>query len=274
MLRDAISAAAVRLADVSETPRLDAELLAAHLLGVEREELLLWHLGKPVPDGWERAIRRRLESEPLAYITGVRDFWTLRLFVAPGVLIPRPDSETLIEAALEFFHASSGPFSVLDLGTGSGALLLSALSEWPSANGLGIDCSATALEIAATNARANGLDGRAQFRQGNWASGIADRFDLILCNPPYIADDYSLMKDVAAYEPASALFAGRDGLDAYRCLAPQIAARLTPHGCACVEIGYDQAAAAHQLFEAAGLRGEIRLDLAGRPRCLVLTQRI
>jgi len=216
-------------------------------------------------------IARRLASEPVAYITGIRDFWSLRLMVAPGVLIPRPDSETLIEAALRHFGAVP-PRSILDLGTGSGALLLAALSEFPEAMGQGIDRSATALAIATENARQNGLADRAAFHAGNWAEGVDGLFDLILCNPPYIEEASVLPRDVVGYEPAEALFAGADGLDDYRKLAPQIARLLEPAGCACIEIGHDQGGTASPLFRAEELNVTVLKDLGGRDRCLVMTK--
>jgi release factor glutamine methyltransferase len=150
-LREALTAAANRLTEVSDTPRLDAELLAAHLLNIDRNALLLSHLEAEVPPGFLALVDRRMTSEPIAYILGHREFWTLDLKVVPGVLIPRPDSETLIEAALKWFGPRA-PETVLDLGTGSGALLLAALSEFPKAVGVGVDQSPTALAVASENA--------------------------------------------------------------------------------------------------------------------------
>ncbi len=266
-----LRAATDRLASVSDTPRLDAELIAAHALGIERGDMLLRQRDLPVPAGADTLLDRRLGHEPVAYILGWRDFWTLRLHVAPGVLIPRPDSETLIEAAVDHFAGSHGPHRILDLGTGSGALLLAALAVWPDATGLGIDASAAALRIAQANARECGLHERALFREGNWAEGLSERFDLILCNPPYVAEGEALAPDLLDHEPHDALFAGRDGLDAYRILAVQIPALLAPGGAAMVEIGHDQGETAAALFAAAGLGVAVRPDLGGRPRCLALT---
>lgn len=266
-----LRAAAERLATTSDTPRLDAELLAAHALGMARGDMLLKLRDLPVPGTADALLKRRLAHEPIAYILGWRDFWTLRLQVAPGVLIPRPDSETLIEAATAHFGAGAGPRRILDLGTGSGALLLAALSIWQDANGIGIDTSATALRIAEGNADQCGLQNRALFRQGDWAADLTERFDLILCNPPYIAEGEALARDVADHEPHIALFAGCDGLDAYRVLADQIPALLTPGGCAMIEIGHDQGETAAALFTASGLAVAVRADLGGRARCLVLT---
>ncbi len=270
-LREALTTGATRLAAVSDTPRLDAELLAAHVLGIDRNDLLLSHLDSDAPDELSPLIERRMASEPVAYIVGHREFWTLDLKVAPGVLIPRPDSETLIEAAVQWFGACQ-PSSVLDLGTGSGALLLAALSEFPSAHGVGVDRSPTALAIAEDNALRCGLHERTTFRLGNWGEGLEGPFDLILCNPPYISTEARLPETVAGFEPAEALYAGVDGLDDYRNLAAQMTRLLSPTGCAAVEIGFDQAQSAGTLFRAAGLAVDVRQDLGGRDRCLVLTK--
>ncbi|MBA3897731.1 MAG: peptide chain release factor N(5)-glutamine methyltransferase [Sphingomonadaceae bacterium] len=258
--------AARRLAAVSDTPRLDAELLLAHALGISREALLFGN--HPISPEFDALIARRLAHEPVAYITGTRAFWTIELAVTPDVLIPRPDSETLIEAAVAHFGVG-GPKRVLDLGTGSGALLLAALDQWPGATGVGVDASEAALAVA----RANGVriaPGRAEFRLGEWGEGIDKLFDLILCNPPYVEADAALPPDVARWEPAAALYAGPDGLDACRALAPQLARLLAPGGSACVEIGAGQADAASALFAAQGFDIARRSDLAGMTRCLTL----
>lgn len=270
-LRDALTEAAARLAAVSDTPRLDAELLAAHVLGIDRNALLLSQLDEDVPSGFSTLIDRRMSTEPVAYIVGHREFWTLDLKVAPGVLIPRADSETLIEAAL-LWHGPRQPEMVLDLGTGSGALLLAALSEFPSARGTGVDQSPVALAIASENAERCGLGARTGFRLGNWGEGIEGPFDLILCNPPYVSTEANLPETVEKFEPAEALYAGFDGLDDYRILAPQIARLLSPNGCAAVEIGFDQAQSAGTLFRDAGLSVRVKQDLGSRDRCLVLTK--
>jgi release factor glutamine methyltransferase len=268
-LREALRDAAGRLEAVSETPRLDAELLAAFALGCDRNALLLHHLDGKVPQGFADLIARRWASEPVAYITGQRDFWSLNLKVAPGVLIPRPDSETLIEAALAHFGPQA-PRTVLDLGTGSGALLLAALIEYSEATGLGVDRSAEALATATENAHRCGLAQRAVFQKGNWAEGVDGSFDLVLCNPPYIEAGCTLPRDVVDYEPAEALFAGVDGLDDYRVLAPQIGRLLAPSGCACIEIGHDQGESAAALFRAEGLSVAVLQDLGARDRCLIV----
>jgi release factor glutamine methyltransferase len=270
ILREAIARAASRLGGSSETPRLDAELLAAHALGTSRERLLLDHPGEAAPQALEALVERRAGGEPIAYIIGQRDFWTITLHVAPGVLIPRPDSETLIEAAVAHF-GKGGPATVLDLGTGSGALLLAALDQWPQATGLGVDLSEQAVAIAEANARRLGMAERASIVRGDWDAGIADRFDLVLCNPPYIGTGESLPVDVAGHEPATALYAGADGLDAYRRLAPRVAGLLSARGIALFEIGATQGRAVMALFGAQGHHARLIRDLAGLDRCVAIS---
>lgn len=268
--------AMTRLAGSTGTPRLDAELLAAHALGMTREDMILRLPDLALPEGLDDLLERRLQHEPIAQIVGHRDFWTLTLKVTRDVLCPRPESETLIEAAIDHFQAANNgeggePLRILDLGAGSGALLLAALDLWPEATGLGIDISEPALAVARENAQATGLADRAQFRQGDWVTGLSERFDLILCNPPYIRDDAMLPSDVADYEPALALFGGKDGLDPYRILSLRVADLLTPGGVALFEIGFDQGESAANLFRGAFLDVELRRDLAGNARCLVVT---
>ena len=258
---EALRAAAERI------DRLDAEVLLAHLLGVDRGALLLNQDVSIDLQAYETLLNRRARHEPVAYITGHREFWSLDLVVTPAVLVPRPDSETLIEAALA---AGITPATILDLGTGSGALLLAALSEWPQATGLGIDASPAALEIAAFNAERLGLTPRACFQHGDWGQGLDQRFDLILCNPPYVETLADLAADVRDHEPAVALFAGPDGLDGYRRIVPQLSRLLTPTGVAVLEIGATQAAAVSAFAGAAGLSTSNRRDLAGLDRCLIL----
>ncbi len=240
------------LAAVSDTPELDAKILRDH-----------------ARDDGEYAsfIDRRLAHEPVAYIVGTRGFWTIDLDVTPDVLIPRPDSETLIDAAVAYF-GDAGPARILDLGTGSGALLLAALDQWPEATGVGVDASEAALAVAGGNATRI-APGRTDMRLGDWVTGIEELFDLVLCNPPYVEADAELDPQVRDYEPGAALFAGADGLDAYRVLAPQLA-RVTG-GIACIEIGATQAEAVTTLLRNEGFSVTCRKDLAGRDRCLIAT---
>lgn len=266
----ALRRAAERLAAVSDTPRLDAELLMAHAAGVSRGDLILRLRDMEEPDGFAALVDRRLRHEPVAHITGTRDFWTLTLAVSRDVLIPRPDSETLIEAAVEHYRSGRGPRAILDLGTGSGALLLAALDQWREARGLGVDISAQALAVARGNARRCGMEARARFRPGNWCDGIAGRFDLILANPPYIATTATLPPDVCEHEPHIALFAGEDGLDAYRDIADGLRRVMDAGAIALIEIGFDQGESVAALFRGKGFTVELKRDLGGRARCLKL----
>lgn len=268
---EAIRAAAERLAPTSDTARLDAEVLMAHAFGVTRSDLLLRHMRDPVPDSFAALVERRAAHEPVAYIVGSQDFFGLTLAVSPAVLIPRGDSEVLVEAALA---ARPDARRVLDCGTGSGALLLAVLSHLPAADGIGIDRSAEALVVARGNAENLGLGNRAKMRladwdQADWALALG-QFDLVLANPPYVEDAAELDPSVRAHEPAGALFAGEEGLDAYRVLIPQLPQLLTPGGAALVEIGHTQAPAVAAIAAQIGFESRLHHDLGGRPRVLEL----
>ena len=263
-----LKASEALLAATRRIDRFDAELLLAHLLGVDRLVMLAGADREVDYAVLEPLIARREAGEPLAYITGHREFWSLDLLVSPAVLIPRPDSETLIDAALAA-RRDRAPATILDLGTGSGALLLAGLREWPNARGLGVDASAAALAVAKANAERLGLARRAVFQSGDWGKGLRERFDVIFCNPPYVESAAELSPEVMR-EPASALFAGAEGLDDYRRIVPQLPGLLRSGGVALLEIGHTQAAAVLALADAVGLEGIIRHDLAGRDRCLVL----
>jgi len=267
----ALNRATDKLSKTSDTPRLDAELLMAHALGVERDALILHPPTTiTVQAPFDALVERRAAGEPIAYITGKKAFWNIELEVGPGALVPRPDSETLIAAAIHHFAGSERPERILDLGTGPGTLLLAALDQWARATGIGIDSSGEALGYAKANAKRLGLSPRAHFKRGNWAEGVSERFDLLLINPPYVATDADLGPGVAEYEPHEALFAGDDGLDDYRKLAPDVARLLAPGGLAAIEIGHDQGTSAASLFEREGLSPELAHDLAGRPRALLI----
>lgn len=263
-IRSALAEAAARIP--SATPRLDAELLMAHAAGVSHQDLLLKHLGDAVPDGFAGLVERRIGHEPVAYITGSRGFWTVEIGVGPGVLVPRADSETLIEAAVAHFADRSAPLRILDLGTGPGTLLLAALAEWPEAHGLGVDASDVALGYARQNAVDLDFDDRAVFRTGDWADGLDGPFDLILCNPPYIGNAEELGPEVRDHEPSGALFAGDDGLDDYRRIVPDLPRLLAPQGIAVLEIGWTQGPAVAAMVRDAGMIAEVRNDLGNRPR--------
>ncbi|MGC8470256.1 MAG: peptide chain release factor N(5)-glutamine methyltransferase [Acetobacteraceae bacterium] len=255
-----------------EAPRREARLLLEAALGRPRGALLAGAMGGAAAERFAAWVARREAREPLALILGRREFWSLEFAVSPATLIPRPESETLIEAALAAFPERAAVARVLDLGTGTGCLLLAALSEFPAAFGVGVDLAPAAAALAARNARGLGLAGRAGFLAGNWAQALGGRFDLVLANPPYVAtgEIAGLMAEVARHEPRTALDGGADGLGAYRALVPALPALLAPGGRAIVELGAGQAGAVAGLAAAAGLAAEARADLAGVPRALVM----
>lgn len=266
----ALREAAERLAATSDTARLDAELLMAHALGVTRSDLLLRYQRDASPPTFTPLVERRLAHEPVAYITGRQEFFGLPFHVTSDVLIPRGDSEVLVEAALA---ARPDARLVLDCGTGSGALLLAVLTHLPEAHGVGIDRSEAARVVAQGNAEALGLASRATLRladweQPGWADPLGGPFDLILANPPYVEDAAPLARSVREHEPAGALFAGADGLEAYRVLVPQLAGLLAPGGAALLEIGATQADAVSALAYDSGFSVICHRDLGDRERVL------
>ena len=266
---EAIRAATLALGEGTDTARLDAELLMAEALDCTRSDMFLRRMRDPAPEAYAALVERRAAHEPVAYIRGYQEFFGLGFRVTPDVLIPRGDSEVLVEAALA---ARPNARRALDLGTGSGALLLALLSELPRAEGIGIDRSIAALTVATANARALGLAERARLEFGDWtqhdwAVGLG-RFDLILANPPYVEEGAVLAPSVREHEPAGALFAGAEGLDNYRLLIPQLPALLALGGVAVVEIGHSQADAVTAIAAASGLNATLHHDLGGRPRAL------
>ena len=270
----ALREAAALLADTSDTARLDAELLMAHALGATRGELLLRRQNAPEPESFRDLVDRRCRHEPVAYILGEQEFFGLSFHVSPAVLIPRADSETLVEAALA---ARPGARTVLDCGTGSGALLLAVLANLPDAGGVGIDRSEDALVVASTNARDLGLAARASMRMADWTkhgwtADLAGLFDLILANPPYVEDAAALAPSVRGFEPGSALFAGPDGLDDYRLLLPQLPGLLAAGGAVLVEIGSTQAGPVSDIAAGLGFAARLHRDLGSRPRVLELSR--
>lgn len=269
------AAAILRAAGV-ESARLDARLIVAAATGWSREELLVSPRSVPEKAAFETIatmVDRRAAREPLAHILQSREFWSLPFRVTPDVLTPRPESETIVEAVLAWAKTRHSPATLLDLGTGSGCLLLALLHEFPDAAGIGVDRSAAALDIAATNARALGMAGRARFRQGNWADGLTETFDVVVANPPYIAahEIAGLAPEVARFEPKGALDGGRDGLDAYRSLLPGLRRLLVSGGLAALEVGAGQAAAVSAIAADSGLRpAGTRRDLAGIERVVLI----
>jgi release factor glutamine methyltransferase len=264
-------AAVLRTAGI-DNPRLEARLLLAHALGIPIAALLRDPHATADPAAYDTLIARRAAHEPLAYIIGRREFWSLDFAVSPATLIPRPESETLIEAALAAFARHAPPRRILDLGTGTGCLLLSALHEFPGAFGIGTDRAPEAAGLAAANAAALGLAGRAAFLCSDWAAPVAAPFDLVLCNPPYIptSEIDGLMPEVAHHEPQRALDGGAEGLAAYRRIIPSLPALLQPEGVAVLELGSGQAQAVMALAAECGLGATTRPDLAGNSRAIVL----
>jgi release factor glutamine methyltransferase len=268
---DPVVAAVERLREAGVgNPRLDARLLWEHAKRIEAGALVASGRAQGL---FESFVARRAAREPLAYITGHKEFWSLDFAVGPGVLIPRPDSETLIEETRRTYPDQKAALSILDLGTGSGCLLAAALREYPNAHGVGVDQSADALAWARTNVAAHRLEDRTTLIESGWLEEASPGFDVLLCNPPYIptADIAALEPEVARYEPRAALDGGPDGLDAYRALAPRIGRLLKSSGRAFLEIGAGQAEPVVALLAEQGLRLErIAADLAGIPRCLVV----
>ncbi|WP_180952705.1 peptide chain release factor N(5)-glutamine methyltransferase [Acetobacter aceti] len=219
-------------------------------------------------------VRRRGAGEPMAYLSGRKGFWTLDLEVTPDTLIPRGDTETLVEALLRHRPDHHSVTSVLDLGTGSGCLLLAALSEYPQAFGIGVDRAERTARQARKNAKLNDLSSQADFVVADWSDPLNTRFDVVLSNPPYIPknDIPGLMKDVVAYEPGAALDGGDDGLDAYRQIIPRLTELLQPEGLAILEFGIGQEDDVANIARKAGLSVmELCADLAGITRAIVLS---
>ncbi|NNE84563.1 MAG: peptide chain release factor N(5)-glutamine methyltransferase [Alphaproteobacteria bacterium] len=262
-----------------DTARLDASLLVGAATGESAAGLIARperRLSAQESDLLSAMTARRCAREPMAQILGSREFWSLDFDVSADVLTPRPDSETLIEAAGQHAPATGQPFRILDLGTGSGCLLLALLHQYPAASGVGVDISPAAIAMAGRNAERLGLDVRSSFMVGDWTASIAERFDIVVSNPPYIASHEieGLEPEVARYEPRGALDGGGDGLDAYRTLLPLMSEVLAPDGTALFEMGAGQGEAVSSLAQACGLAVEgLRADLAGIPRVAIIRQR-
>ena len=255
-----------------DSPSIDARLLLEAATGATRTDILTDPYRAvtgdqlAVLDGY---VERRLRREPTSRILGRKGFWKILLNVTPDVLSPRPDTEAILDVVLPAFPEGKA-FRMIDLGTGSGAILLAVLAERPAATGLGTDVSAEALAVARENAANLGLEGRAAFLRTDWTAGLDDAsFDLVVSNPPYIAsaEIETLDPEVRDHDPRLALDGGEDGLDAYRVLAPEIRRVLKPGGVFAVEIGWTQGEAVKALFDAEGFADvKITLDLANRAR--------
>ena len=281
-MNDLVLKAATRLAAAGiDSARLDARLLWEHaqnsnpplegsdsdsVSDAERSDAVG---SKEVLQRFEAFVRRREKREPIAYITGRKEFWSMNFEVGPGVLVPRPDTETLIEEAMRIVPDRNAPLRIADLGTGSGAILIAALTEFPNATGIGFESSPEAFRWARDNA--DGLmPNRAEIRLADWNSAEGP-FDLIFCNPPYIpsADIESLEPDVSQFEPRAALDGGPDGLSAYRALAGLLPRLLAHGGHALLEIGLGQAQPMGTLFQMLEI-ARLAPDLTGIPRCVIL----
>jgi len=256
-----------------DDPAREARILLTYATGLSLAGLLAGPERMVDPVAYQALLDRRAAHEPVALILGVAEFWSLPFAVSRDTLLPRPDSETVVQAALD---ACPAPTRVLDLGTGTGCLLLSVLHECPAAWGVGVDLSADAAALAQGNAATLGLAGRSAFMVGDWAAALSGQFDLVLANPPYIrrGDLPGLAPDVRYYEPARALDGGVDGLDAYRTIAAALPDLLAPGGVAVLEVGYDQADAVAALMagrtrfatDLAGIRRAVLLDLSAGAR--------
>jgi release factor glutamine methyltransferase len=277
VLRD--TAVALTAAGI-DNARFEARLLLAHASGLSTEELIS-HGRDPAPAAVADALRtltaRRLKREPVAYILGEREFWGLPFKVSPAVLVPRPDSETVIEAAIGLLPDRTRPLRLLDLGVGSGCLLLTLLREYPKAQGVGLEASPGALAVARENAAVLGVEGRVcwvegDWRQPDWDLSVEGPFDLIVSNPPYIKSDTvaGLMPEVARFEPRLALDGGVDGLDAYREIAARVLRLMAVDGRVLVEVGEGQVSAVAGLLAQAGLDADAPWnDLGGIERVVV-----
>jgi release factor glutamine methyltransferase len=256
---------------------LEARLLLARALAIEETAVLALADAEVEPAKrarLEALVQRRVKGEPLARILGRKEFWSSAFALGPETLVPRPESETVVEAALAALPDRTAALKVLDLGTGTGVLLAAILLERTAAFGVGVDRSERALQVAQENLRALGLAGRAGLVCGDWSAAIAGRFDLIVANPPYIAQSEfdRLPAEVREHDPRLALDGGRDGLDAYRVILPDLPRLLAPAGIAVLELGQGQEAAVGALARTARLsaRGPARRDLLGIPRALVI----
>ena len=279
-IREVLEIAATKLKNAGvEQPIKDARILLGYSLdkpwerfyGKEREIIKSEQL-----HDYGQKVLRRCQREPVSRIIGRREFWNLELEITPFALDPRPDSETLIEAALDKFPDRRRPLNILDLGSGSGCLVLAALQEWPHSNGLGIDIDPHCVELAKANARRNGLSDRVKFQAGDWSNNLDEKFDIVLCNPPYIPtnDIFKLDEEVRFFEPKKALDGGPDGLDCYVQLSSQFRKLLTAHGLIFLEIGFHQKKQICEIMRISGLDViGIKKDIGQRDRCLILSHK-
>ena len=252
------------------TPDLDARILVRHSLGLSDADLITGQgvVTQKQQNSLDRVLERRMAGEPVSRILGFREFWGMKFIITPDTLDPRPDTERLVEMAVESMK-DRPPGRILDLGTGTGCILLSLLKEFPGATGIGIDINAGAVDVSRENMENNGLSGRAVFQTGNWTDSLSESnglFDLIVSNPPYIPESHieSLSVEVRNHDPILALVGGKDGLDAYKTILMKIKDFLTPQGCVLFEIGQNQDADLVRLVEESGFTvRRIGADYAG-----------
>jgi release factor glutamine methyltransferase len=275
LLREVLRHAEALLREAGvDTPELDARILMGAALGMTREHMLIHATARLNPAQAGRVlgfIARRVDREPVSRILGRREFWSLDFHLSPATLDPRPDSETLIDEALAGIADKKAPLSILDLGTGTGCLLLALLSELPNAAGTGIDRSEEAVATATANARRLGLGQRARFAIGDWGTGLAERFDVVVSNPPYIPDAEveTLAPEVVRFDPVAALAGGPDGLNAYRTIVAQLPNLLKSNSKVIFEVGAGQSGDVSALLASAGFSGiGTRRDLAGVERAV------
>ena len=270
-LSDELAAAGI------EEPRLEARMLMSFAAGLEQSRIIGYPEDEIAADTAAKLnnlAERRKTGEPIAYITGQKEFWSLNFKVSEETLIPRPDSETLIEAVLAKLPDKSASPRILDLGTGSGCLLMALLSELPNATGLGVDINPETCEIARENAEQFGLTSRAKIKTNDWMTGLDGEFDIIISNPPYIVESEiaALEPDVKKFEPHLALSGGADGLSAYRLIAAQCRAHLPPNGLLAVECGMGQVTDIKGIFEKNNLMVKnVHKDIANVERCILAT---
>lgn len=273
LIKEALKDVTGKLAKVSESASLDASLILSKVTGYSKLELFMKDEEVLMADKIseiEALTQRRLKSEPMAYIMGEKEFWGLNFIVKPGVLIPRPDTETLVATLLALIPNTDFEGRIADLGTGAGAILLSALSELPNFKGVGVDKNDTALEIAQKNAKNLKLDDRSEFVNSSWLDAVEETFHVIVSNPPYIETStiQTLMDDVKGFEPMSALDGGKDGLDAYRSLLESAYDKLEKGGLLLLEIGYNQKETVAQLLQNKFTEVKCFKDLAGHDRVI------
>ena len=261
----------------TDTPELEARIVLKERTELDWSDVIArpdTEISSDIAQLIDSDVERRLAGEPLSRIYGRREFWGMDFELSSDTLDPRPDTETLVEVALKAYEGIEPPQTILDLGTGTGCILLSLLKEWPTAHGLGVDKAEGAVKTAQQNAKKHNLRDRATFRIGNWGQGIAQKFDLIVSNPPYIANQIitNLAGEVQNHDPILALDGGKDGLECYRQIFSELFSLLNPGGKAFFEIGFDQKSDLMRLAEESRIRiSHVHRDLGGQPRVVEIS---